>query len=60
MSEGESGELQACQPDLDSREYYRVDHLECDHTACAGQPGDQFQAAQVHEMQVIPDQPHLL
>jgi len=35
------GGLQACQPDLDAREGYGADCHEGDHTACAGQPGDQ-------------------
>ena len=39
-SKGGSGELQACQSDLGAREGYGADHLEGDHTACAGQPGE--------------------
>lgn len=55
-----SGELQAWQPDLGTRESYRANHLGWDHTACAWHPGDQAQPAWVHKRQVVLDQPHLL
>lgn len=53
---GGSGELQACQPDLGSREDYEQDHLECHHMACAGQAGNKAQPARVYEKQVLLDQ----
>jgi len=40
-------ELQACQSDLDSREGYGTDHLECHHMAHTGQSGYQAQSARV-------------
>ncbi|GAB0182815.1 hypothetical protein GRJ2_000746800 [Grus japonensis] len=58
--EGGSRELQACQPDLSTREDYGAVHLECAYQAGAGQPGDQAQLAQAHERQVLLDQPDLL
>jgi len=33
--EGESRELQVCNPDLSTGESFRADNLECNHTACA-------------------------
>jgi len=41
-------------PDLD----YGAHHLDCDHAACVGQPGNQAQAACVYERQVL-DQHYL-
>lgn len=37
-----------------------ADYIECDHAACAGQQEDQAQTTQVHERQVLVDQPDLL
>jgi len=58
--EGESQELQSCQPDLGAREDHVVVHLECTHRACEGQPQDQAQPAWVYETQVLLDQSDLL
>lgn len=41
--EGESRELQGCQPNLTSGEGYGAAHLEWNQKACAGQPGAQGQ-----------------
>lgn len=40
-SEGESGKLWACQPDLGTGKGRGADHREWNHMACAGQPGAQ-------------------
>ena len=53
--EGGSRDLQVCQADLDAREGYGADHLECHHTTCTEQPGDQAQSAWVYERQVLLD-----
>ena len=45
---------------LGAREGYGTDDLEWDHTASAGQPGDQAQPAWFHERQILLDQPDLL
>ncbi|KAM9590859.1 uncharacterized protein ACIBXB_005907 [Morphnus guianensis] len=57
---GGSGELQACQPDLGTREDYGTVCLESTHVASPGQAGDQAQSAWVYERQVLLDQRDLL
>lgn len=51
--EGGCGELQPRQPDLNTREGRGADYLECHHTKCAEQPGDQTQPAGIHERRVL-------
>ena len=52
--------FQLCQPDLGAGEDCGAIHPECAHQECEGQPEDQAQPAQVHERQVLLDQPDLL
>lgn len=41
--------IRPCQSDPGAREGHGADPLECHHIACAGQPGDQAQPAEVCE-----------
>ncbi|KAK4823249.1 hypothetical protein QYF61_000216 [Mycteria americana] len=52
--EGGSRELQACQPDLGTRENYGAVHHECTQQACAGQPGDEFMKGRCCLTNLIP------
>lgn len=38
----------------------KEDHLQCNHAACVGHPGDQARPAHHHERWVLLDQPDLL
>lgn len=45
--------LCCCMPDLSAKKGCGTDHLECNHKAHAGQPGDLAQSAWAYERQVL-------